>query len=157
MSFCARARILTYFFKSRCLSHTGPNCRQCEASNTLACKFLKKEVFTTLFKNALLRQIASSGTLLSGSTVSSKGVEIWQKVENNHHNHKSFSVKKKFKIFHFIFRRASGRPLPLPNLLFLLHEKKVALSKGTLVQGFFVRWIITPLSKQTRVKHCNAL
>ena len=37
-------------------------------------------------------------------------------------------------LFHFIFRRASGRPLPLPNLLFLLHEKEVVLSKGTLVR-----------------------
>ena len=48
VSFCARERILINFFKIRCLSQTGPNCRQCEASNTLACKFLKKK-FSQLF------------------------------------------------------------------------------------------------------------
>ena len=54
MSFCARERILINFFKIRCLSHTGPNCRQCEASNTLACKFLKKKFSQLFFKNALI-------------------------------------------------------------------------------------------------------
>ena len=51
VSFCARARILINFFKNRCLSHTGPNCRQCEASNTLACKFLKKKPQIANFHN----------------------------------------------------------------------------------------------------------
>ena len=145
VSFCARERILINFFKIRCLSHTGPNCRQCEASNTLACKFLKKKVFTTLFKNALLWQIASSGTLLSGSTVSSKGVEIWQKVENNH---TSFFVKKKVQDIPFHFQAGFWSTSSTFQPLVLASQEG-----GCSRQGTFSSRILCPMNYYTNYQN----
>ena len=156
VSFCARARILINFFKNRCLSHTGPNCRQCEASNTLACKFLKKKPQIANFHNySNVLNAKPYCDRLQTALHYFLALQFQARAWNYGRRWKTIKITQDIIPFHFQagFWSTSSTSQPL-----VLASREGGCSKqGNFSPNSLSERLLRQLSKQTRVKHCNVI